>query len=308
MSTLATRITLFAILTAALGGWAFAQEAPVTTDTAVETTTAATETTTGEAAVAADAETKSSATVRQELQSLLSRHPQDLGRILRLDPTLMRNQEFLSAYPAVAQYIAQHPEVHRNPSYYLGEPYEAPQRQSALQSIVEPIMIFLTIAAIAVALAWFFRTIIEQRRWNRLSRTQTEVHTKILDRFGSNEELLAYIKTPAGAKFLESAPIPLHSERATQAAPQNAPLARILWSIQLGVVIAAAAIGMLLVSFRFAGDDADGFFALGAIALCIGGGFITSALVSVLVSRRLGLWPNEGQPSERRLNETEIVR
>ncbi|HJX29810.1 MAG TPA: hypothetical protein VJ885_18055 [Thermoanaerobaculia bacterium] len=39
------------------------------------------------------------------------------------------------------------------------------------------------------------------------------MHNKILDRFNTTEQLLEYIRTPAGSKFLESAPIPLHVER-----------------------------------------------------------------------------------------------
>lgn len=312
MTTLATRMTLIATLVVAFGGWASAQEAPASGETAPQTTTAATEAAPAETAVteeaAAEPEVKSSATVRSEFSSLLRRHPAELGRILRLDPTLMRNEEFLSAYPAVARYIEQHPEIHRNPSYYLGEFYEAPPRRSEFGEALEAIMVFLTVAAIAVALGWFIRTVIEQRRWNRLSRTQTDVHTKILDRFGTSEELLAYIKTPAGSKFLESAPIPLHTERAPQTTPQNAPWVRIMWSIQLGVIIGAAAIGMLLVSLRFVGEGVDGFYVLGVIGLCIGGGFIGSAAVSILLSRRLGLWQNENDSSQRGLNEPGIMR
>jgi hypothetical protein len=140
---------------------------------------------------------------------------------------------------------------------------------------------------------WLVRTAIEQRRWSRLSRTQAEVHNKILDRFGSTEELLTYIKTPAGSKFLESAPIPLHVE-------PRAPMPRVLWSIQIGLIAAAAGLGMLLVSGRFDHDTARGFFAMGTIAACIGGGFILSAIVSMALSRRLGAKPLG--------DETELVR
>jgi hypothetical protein len=133
------------------------------------------------------------------------------------------------------------------------------------------------------------RTIIEQKRWNRLSKTQAEVHNKILDRFGTTSELLEYVKTPAGTKFLESAPIPLHEEKV----PQNAPLARVLWSIQIGVVLAVGALGMLLVSFRFEKESAQGLFAMGMIGFCVGAGFIASAIVSIVLSRRLGLWKEE---------------
>jgi hypothetical protein len=55
------------------------------------------------------------------------------------------------------------------------------------------------------------------------------------------------------------------------------------------VVIVAASIGLLVVSTRFSGDNAQGVFAMGVIAFCVGAGFIASALISFALSRRLGL-------------------
>ena len=60
-------------------------------------------------------------------------------------------------------------------------------------------------------LVWVIRTVVDHRRWLRQSRVQVEVHSKILDRMASNEDLLAYAKTPAGSRFLESGPIDLGS-------------------------------------------------------------------------------------------------
>ena len=72
--------------------------------------------------------------------------------------------------------------------------------------------------------------IVTSRRWNKLSKVQYEVHSKLLDRFTSNEDLLAYMQTPAGRRFLESAPIrcPTSRDRC------GAPFSRILWSVQAG--------------------------------------------------------------------------
>jgi small-conductance mechanosensitive channel len=160
--------------------------------------------------------------------------------------------------------------------------------------VFEALIIFATFLLVALALAWLLRTIIEQKRWSRLSRTQSEVHNKILDRFGTSEELLAYVRTPAGTRFLESAPIPLHAERPAQGAPQSAPLTRVLWSIQIGVVVAVGSLGMLLVSIPFDGEGARALFVLGAIGFCVGVGFVASAAVSLVLSRRLGLWEPPG--------------
>jgi hypothetical protein len=236
----------------------------------------------------------SSIETRSELSRILRQHPPELATILVLDPTLLSNEAFLAGYPEIARYVAANPEVRRNPRFYLAE-FQERRPQSGLDEIAEMLVIFATFALIALALGWFVRTLIEQKRWSRLSRTQSEVHNKILDRFGSSEELLEYVKTPAGRSFLESAPIPLHAER--PAANLSAPLSRVLWSIQIGVVVAVAALGMLLVSARFEEETAQGLFALGAIGVALGLGFVAAAAVSLLLSRRLGLWPAPSAPA-----------
>lgn len=284
--TVVTRILILTLLL-----WqacaALAQETTASAETATETATdtaseppAATESAPGEGSG------PSREAVREELSSVLNRHPPEVGRILSLDPTLLANEQFLGRYPDVAEYIARHPEVRRNPHYFIPsrETIEI-RRSTPFEEMFEAVGIFSIFALIAFALGWVIRTIIEQKRWNRLSRTQFEVHNKLLDRFGTSEEVLAYIRSPAGAKFLESAPIPLHSEKA----PMNTPFTKIMWSIQLGVVAAVAATGMILLSFWFSGENRTGFFAIGAIGLSIGLGFIASAIVSLSMSKRFGL-------------------
>ena len=262
------------ILMMTVAGWAAAQETTATTTAAAETTTA----------VAAEPERRSSDEIRTLFSAVIRRSPPELGSILRLDPTLLSDQAFLARYPELAQFVAAHPEVRHHPRFYLAE-FEYPiDRRTLLDELLEMVSVGFVFVLIVSASVWLVRTIIEQRRWNRLSRTQAEVHNKILDRFGTTEDLLAYIRTPAGTKFLESAPIPLHSERTT-----NAPMTRVLWSIQIGVVVAVAAIGMLLVSGRFDKETAQGLYALGMIGLALGIGFVASAAVSLFLSRRLGL-------------------
>ncbi|HEX2165219.1 MAG TPA: hypothetical protein VHM02_14840 [Thermoanaerobaculia bacterium] len=262
------------------------------TDSDVATDSLATEE--GPAAEAApagvDEAAWSSNDTRNAFIRLLSQHPPELGTILALDPTLLGNEGFLAGYPELAAFVAEHPEVRRNPNFYLSG-YGMPRSRDALDELFEMAAIFGTFLVVALALAWLVRTVVEQKRWGRLARTQSEVHNKILDRFGSSEELLAYINTPAGARFLESAPIPVRAERSPEVS--RSPVGRAMWSVQLGVVIGAAAIGMLLVGAWYAGETARALFALGAIALCVGLGFVGSAAVSIVMSRRLGLWQPE---------------
>jgi hypothetical protein len=231
--------------------------------------------------------------VRQDFNEVLRQHPPELATILTLDPTLLSNEAFLTGYPQLARFVSEHPEVRRSPRYYLSD-FELPaQRSGMIQDLFKSFAVLLTFLFIALALGWFIRTLIEQRRWSRLSQTQSEVHNKILDRFGSSEELMAYIRTPAGTKFLESAPIPLHA-----GPTPNAPLSRILWSIQLGIVVVSGALGLIWVSGRFDKETAEGMFAMGAIGVALGAGFIVSALISLAVSRKLGLWQGPGEPAD----------
>ena len=244
---------------------------------------------------------QSSYETRSLLTSLLRRSPPELASILSLEPMLLSNDAFLAGYPQLAAFVKQHPEVRNHSGFYLEEfSYRAPQR-GPMEEILEPLFILGGLSFAAFALGWFIRTLIEQKRWSRLSKTQSEVHNKILDRFGTTAELIEYIKTPAGSKFLESAPIPLHDAPAMQGT--NAPLGRVMWSIQIGIVIAAGAVGMLLVSTRYAAENGQGLFALGAIALCIGLGFIASAAITLFLSRRLGLWE-----SVTRIDEPGLVK
>jgi hypothetical protein len=115
---------------------------------------------------------------------------------------------------------------------------------------------------------------------------QFDTHAKLLDRFTSNEDLLAYVQKPAGRRFLEAAPVPIQEQQPKAIA---APLSRILWSVQAGVVLAAAGIGLLYVSSRFTDEASQFFMVIGVITIALGAGFMMSAGAAYVLSRRLGL-------------------
>lgn len=227
---------------------------------------------------------------REQLQDLLNRHPSGLRRILALDPTLLTNQAYLSSYPSLAAFLTAHPDIARNPSFYIGsgDDYYRTPRSPVLELSAEVLGGMAAFIGVGIAvglMTWLIRTFVDYRRWSRLSKVQSEVHTKLMDRFSSNEELLAYIKSPAGAKFLESSPIKLDP------GPRSlgAPLGRILWSLQGGVVLMSAGIGLWIVSARVGAEAAQAMQAFGVLALALGTGFVVSAIISYGVSRKLGL-------------------
>ena len=56
-------------------------------------------------------------------------------------------------------------------------------------------------------LAWLLRSALDYRRWLRAMKIQTDAHTKIVDRLASNEDLLAYMQSPVGQRFLSASPM-----------------------------------------------------------------------------------------------------
>jgi hypothetical protein len=226
-----------------------------------------------------------------ELSGLLERYPPSLRTVLSVDPSLLGNQPFLSTYPELVSFLNTHPEIAHNPAFYIGPPgfgrFSAGSSSAAdaWKDVMGDLMIVLNFGMGVGLLGWLIRTLVDYRRWNRLTSTQTEFHTKLMDRFSASNDLLAYIQSPAGTRFLQSTPIAL------DAAPRSmgAPLGRILWSVQGGVVMIAAGIGLWVVSGQVGDDGAQPLHALGVIGIALGLGFATSATISFLISRRLGL-------------------
>jgi len=229
---------------------------------------------------------------KEELSALLDHYPPSLRGVLALDPSLLASQSYLAPYPALVSFLNAHPEIARDPSFYVGEgavPHSHQDPASQILDMWRDVLNGLGIFAgfgLAVGLVvWLIRTLVDYKRWSRLAKVQTDAHTKLLDRFTANEDLLAYIQSPAGAKFLESSPISL------DAAPRGvgAPLGRILWSVQGGVVLIAGGIGLHIVGGRVADPASQSLHALGVIGIALGVGFVISAIISFAISQRLGL-------------------
>lgn len=229
---------------------------------------------------------------REEFRQLLRDYPPDLGRVLKIDPALMTNESYMAAYPALKTFVAQHPEVTRNSDFYLRDiwiPADKGPEELAIDlwmDMLGGLAALLVFGVVTTILVWLVKTVLEQRRWSRLSNVQTEVHTKLLDRFTTNEDLLAYMETPSGKRFLEAAPI------AVDVSPSrgvSAPVGRILWSVQVGVVLTTLGAGLQLVSGHVAKEIAPPLFVMGVVAVSIGIGFVLSAIISYALSRKLGL-------------------
>ncbi|HEX9367522.1 MAG TPA: hypothetical protein VF921_12895 [Vicinamibacterales bacterium] len=242
--------------------------------------------------------------MRRALEQVLQQHPPSLPRILKMDPTLLNNESYLQPYPQLAAFLKQHPDIAHNPNYFFsqygdnGNFYrETPQDRAVnmWRSTIEGFTVGSVILGIATGVIWLIKMLVDYRRWSRLSKIQTEVHNKVLDRMQSNEDLLAYIQTPAGRRFLESAPIPVDSPRSI-----GAPLGRILWSAQAGAVLSVLGLGIEIVSRNTLEEVAPPLAAMGAVVLALGVGFLVSAFLAFLLTRRFGLLNEPGPTQEPR--------
>ena len=232
---------------------------------------------------------------QQRLRDVLNQYPPSVREVLRIDPTLLYRPDYVATYPMLAAFLEQHPEIAHNPGFFLGEwraPEETTTTGQAFREVgrmFERVTILLIIVTITGGIVWLIRSAIEHRRWQRTMRAQSELNTKLIDRFSSSEELLAYLQSPAGKTLIEPTVVPQAVQRPM---PMNAPLSRIFWSLQSGIVIGALGGGLMVVSGSASGDSpelATFLNGVGIVTLMIGIGFALSAGVSYLLSQRLGL-------------------
>jgi hypothetical protein len=151
------------------------------------------------------------------------------------------------------------------------------------ERIIDQFMAFSIFVIILCAILWLIRTIVENRRWNRVAAIQTEVHTKLLEKMSSSQELLSYMDTEAGKRFLESSPFEIESR-----SRPTFPLGRILLSAQVGVVILIAGAAVIWLQDRMP-DDAQPLLLFGTLGMAVGIGLLISSGLAYTMSKHLGL-------------------
>jgi len=231
-----------------------------------------------------------------------------LVEVLERDPSLLADEAYVGRVnPELAQYVVAHPEVARNPDFYLfteldrehnrhfdvlqrkiwpneGGPRREESPEERVMQLIVPYLVFVCALA---AVLWLIYVLLQNRRWTRASRLQVEAHTKLMDRFGSNQELLAYMQSEAGRRFLEAAPIPMDIE-----AGQRLPnvVSRVLLSLQVGVVLGLLGFGLLFLRRALPHEGAP-LLVIGTVFLMPGLGFVVSAVITWVLAGKLGLMP-----------------
>src|SRR5688572_11468226 len=237
-------------------------------------------------------ETRDARETRDRLNEIFNQYPPSVREVLRIDPTLMYRPDYIANYPMLAAFLEQHPQIAHNPAFFVGERRFDEQSDNprieaarALRHAVEFGGIALIIMTITTGIVFLVKTVVEHWRWQRAMKAQNDLNTKLIDRFASSEDLLAYIQSPQGKALTEGPIMP-------QAAPRaiGAPLSRIFWSMQSGIVLGALGGGLMVVSGTTNEVEVGTFLrGVGVVVLMIGLGFAVSAVVSYVLSQRLGL-------------------
>ena len=262
------------------------------------------------ASVADPAETEAT---REQLLTLLRVSPM-LTSVVASDPSLLANQDYVTKLnPELAKFLAQHPEIGRNPDFYLfadihsrgpnrAEALERrvwtgqsePDRNSLASEIVNQVVPMLIGLAVIGASAWLIKLLLVHRRWTRVFRLQTDVHGKLIDRFGSSQEILTYMQTDAGRRFLEAAPI---SVDVRQEERWPAIMQRVLMPLTAGVVLTLLGIGLLALRHSVPQGE-SALLLFGVVALMPGLGCIIAAAITWLLAQRLGLMPGAARDGQ----------
>lgn len=235
-----------------------------------------------------------------------------LAEVVARDPSLLSNAEYVNRNnPELERFLQAHPEVAQNPDFYLfnnlhGEHEPASQtlerkmwpemsnenqaRSPVTMELVNDGIPFLVFVGITLALLWLTQVLLENRRWNRIFNLQSDVHGKLIEKFGTSQEVLTYMSTESGKKFLEATPIAAGMERKT---PVPSPVARVLTPLQIGVVLTLLGIG--LIALRHSVPEGDSpLLVIGTVVLMPGLGFIISAGIAYVMGKHLGLMPDRG--------------
>lgn len=233
-----------------------------------------------------------------------------LAEVVARDPSLLSNAEYVNRNnPELERFLQAHPEIAQNPDFYLfnnlhpdhEEPAQTlerklwphasePESSGVERELVNDGIPFLVFVCILGALLWLTHVLLENRRWGRIFQLQTDVHGRLIERFGTSQEVLTYMSTDAGKRFLEATPIAVGFEHQP---PVPSPVARVLTPLQIGIVMTLLGIGLL--SLRHSVTDGGiALLVIGTVVLMPGLGFIISAGITWVLARHLGLMPESG--------------
>jgi hypothetical protein len=139
--------------------------------------------------------------------------------------------------------------------------------------------------AALVTAGWVIYVAAETTKRQRKLKAQTELHGRLLDKFGSAREVMEFLQTPGGAHFVDSL-----------SGDGEDPADGILRSTHRGIILVIVAAGCLFLNWYYRSAGENPLLVIGVILLCLGIGFLLSAAISQRLSRTLN-------PPQRTVND-----
>jgi hypothetical protein len=115
----------------------------------------------------------------------------------------------------------------------------------------------------------------------RRAELRADVQSKLIDKFGSAPELVAFLESPSGQQFVDR----------VQGAPAVATRERVVSGFRKAIILGTLGLAFLVI---WQIDDNDGFVYPGFILVALGIGQVAGAYLSLRLSNHLGLDPYGG--------------
>lgn len=221
---------------------------------------------------------------RGALDRFLDAHPEIQNDVLS-EPQRVNDPNYVHDRPELQAFLESHPQVKADPRSFISPAnWRILNRRSDTEELFGWLVPFAVFVVCLLAVIWVLRYVLENRRWNKTFKVHEEVHSKLIEKFASGQELTAYMESEAGRRLLEWTPPAFD----TPSRGLSAAASRIVWSIQAGLILGLAGVGLLLIRDRMP-DAVEPLLVFGTLGLTIGAGFILSAFVSYGLSKQLGL-------------------
>jgi len=139
------------------------------------------------------------------------------------------------------------------------------------------VVILIVLPALFIACSFVLWTIFSTIRRFKIARLQADIQSKLVDKFGTTEDLIAYTGTDTGREFLRSLSL-----------EQRSPYDRIIGAVQAGIVSFFFGVALLFLRNRVSGGE-QVLLVFGTIFATLGIGFVLAAAASYSLSKSFGL-------------------
>jgi len=136
---------------------------------------------------------------------------------------------------------------------------------------------FIIVPVMMTFFGWFFHLVL---RW-RQSKYRLNIQLKLIDKISSSDDLMKFVSTGAGEKFISSSNFETLSSKN-----------KIMSAIYKGIIFSMVGLALFLIK-NVALETAPVFLIFGAISLAIGLGYIIATIVSLSMAKKLGMMKDE---------------